>query len=154
MKLVINSPDLWRDQIPRPHVDGHKYHRGHVAIYGAPELTGATRLAAMACSRTGAGLVTVIARENADIYRITLPPDIMVRGEMPEKASVLLCGSGGVLPDQMTEALDLSDRVGRVFDADALQAEIILRGTEHPFKLPQMRCEYAPFVQLAETDLR
>ncbi len=74
-----NIPDLWKDKLPRLKPDGHKYDRGHAVIVGAPELTGATRLAAESCARIGAGLVTVIAPETSGpIYRSTLPAHIMV----------------------------------------------------------------------------
>lgn len=46
--------------------DTHKYDRGHAIIWSGPELhTGASRLAAMACARIGAGLTTIIGEEAA-----------------------------------------------------------------------------------------
>ena len=118
-----NSPDIWLDVFPRPAKDGHKYHRGHVGIYGAPELSGATRLAAMACNRIGAGLVTVVADNNADIYRNTLPPDIMVRSILPETVTVAMGGSGGIAEERLQQFHDHSGLRARVFDADALQLQ-------------------------------
>ena len=118
-----NSTDIWLDVFPRPAVDGHKYHRGHVGIFGAPELNGATRLAASACNRIGVGLVTVVADNNADIYRTTLPPDIMVRSTLPETVTVVLGGSGGVEGEMLNQLHNLSGLRARVFDADALQAQ-------------------------------
>jgi ADP-dependent NAD(P)H-hydrate dehydratase / NAD(P)H-hydrate epimerase len=47
-------------------LDTHKYARGHAVIWSGPELsTGAARLAAMACARSGAGLTTIIGEEAA-----------------------------------------------------------------------------------------
>lgn len=115
-----NAPQIWQKRLPRPAPDGHKYHRGYAAIFGAPLLTGATRLAATACSRIGAGLVTVVASENADIYRTCLPADIMVHDELPPKASVALSGSGGVAPAHSRSLLNNRELKARVFDADAL----------------------------------
>lgn len=112
---------------PRPAIDGHKYHRGHAVILGAPELTGATRLAAQACSRIGAGLVTVVAEESAEIYKVTLPPDIMVRPSIPEIVEVVLGGSGGVPQEAFTSLLESTELKARVFDADALQANTEFR---------------------------
>lgn len=127
MKLE-NSPDLWLTNFPRPKIDGHKYHRGHAAIFAAPELTGATRLAASACNRVGAGLVTVVASGKADIYRSTLPADIMVRENLPDKVNVVLAGSGGISARSLvtlTKSLHLLERC--VLDADLLQTEILAK---------------------------
>lgn len=55
-----NLPDLWGGHFPVPRPEGHKYTRGHlVAVSGPVQATGATRLAARAALRAGAGLVTV-----------------------------------------------------------------------------------------------
>jgi hydroxyethylthiazole kinase-like uncharacterized protein yjeF len=119
----INAPKLWLETFPKPTVDGHKYQRGHALIFASPELTGATRLAASACSRIGAGLVTVISPQNAGIYRSTLPADIMVREELPPKSSritAVLGGSGGVLVEHRDALLDNIFETPRVFDADAI----------------------------------
>jgi ADP-dependent NAD(P)H-hydrate dehydratase / NAD(P)H-hydrate epimerase len=94
-----NSPKLWKSLFPRPSVEGHKYDRGVAAIYGAPALTGATRLAASACARIGAGLVNVVsAAERADVYRASLPAHILVRDLEWDDAriSARLYGCGGL----------------------------------------------------------
>ncbi|MDF2619520.1 MAG: carbohydrate kinase, YjeF related protein [Xanthobacteraceae bacterium] len=55
-----NVPAVWEGCFPVPRIDGHKYTRGHlVAVSGPAQATGATRLAARAALRAGAGLVTV-----------------------------------------------------------------------------------------------
>lgn len=55
-----NVPSLWERHFPVPSIEGHKYTRGHlVAVSGPAQATGATRLAARAALRAGAGLVTV-----------------------------------------------------------------------------------------------
>lgn len=101
--MILNHPDLWMPLLPQPLADGHKYNRGHAVIWGAPELTGATRLAAESCARMGAGLVTVIGGNKADIYRATLPSHILVRNDFAlpwDKVTSVLLGSGG-LPAQI-----------------------------------------------------
>src|SRR5690606_20172548 len=60
-----NGPGLWLQRYPWPAPDGHKYQRGHALIVGGRLMTGAARLAAMACSRAGAGLVTIAAPASA-----------------------------------------------------------------------------------------
>jgi len=113
-----NTPDLWLQDFPKPELDGHKYDRGHALIYGAPELTGATRLVAGSCARIGAGMVSVISPEKGDIYRASLPAHILVRDKMPEdlgKITACLLGPGG-LPGDYDAALD----VPYVLDAEAI----------------------------------
>lgn len=54
-----NIPSLWRDLLPVPKAEGHKFTRGHLLVAGGSELTGAARLAARAGRRAGAGLATL-----------------------------------------------------------------------------------------------
>ena len=78
----INDPVLWKHLLPILKADGHKYDRGVAVIYGSPSMTGATRLAAEACARIGAGLVKVIAPQGTGaIYRAALPAHIVVEDE-------------------------------------------------------------------------
>ena len=118
-----NQPAFWLDLFPRPAVEGHKYDRGHVLIFGAPELTGATRLAASACSRIGAGLITVLATEKADVYRAILPADIMVKeakAKNIKNVSAILGGTGGINEENQKVLLRNIYGVARVLDADSL----------------------------------
>ncbi len=73
-----NGPALWRDDLPLPRQDGHKYHRGHAVILGGPRMTGAARLAAQAARRAGAGLVTIAAPESAWPIYAAGPPGLLV----------------------------------------------------------------------------
>ena len=119
----INRPEIWLDCLPRPALNGHKYNRGQALIYGAPSLTGATRLAASGCSRIGAGLVTVRAHRNGDIYRMSLGPDLMVvDGQVKDsqKINVVLGGSGGIYDQHHRLLLENKYQCPRVFDADAI----------------------------------
>ncbi len=114
-----NNPELWQNQIPIKTRDSHKYKHGHALIYGAPKLTGATRMAATACARMGAGLVTVIAnKETSNIYKTSLPPHIIVRDDInwtDSKVSAKLYGSGG-----LTVNPDFHSKLPTVLDAEAL----------------------------------
>jgi len=61
-----NAPALWREHIPEPAVDAHKYRRGHVAVFsGGPSSTGAARLSALGAARDGAGAVIVLSPGSA-----------------------------------------------------------------------------------------
>ena len=121
---IENRPDLWRDRLPRPAADGHKYDRGHAVVLAAPDFTGATRLAAEAASRIGAGLVGVLAATRADVYRAALPPDIMVHDgpfEDINRPNVALAGPGGLSAGHRTLVEDPPTALScMVCDADAL----------------------------------
>lgn len=64
--IYANAPALWRARFPQVDVGGHKYRRGHaVVVSGGIGMSGASRLAARAALRIGAGLVTVAAPPEA-----------------------------------------------------------------------------------------
>lgn len=121
MNPVENTPDLWRALLPVKKEDGHKYNAGHAVIYAAPELTGASRLAATACARIGTGLVTLLAPEDvANVYRAALPAAIVVRCGLrwyADNVSARLYGPGG-----MSVVPDLASDLPTILDADALHA--------------------------------
>ncbi|WP_454684700.1 NAD(P)H-hydrate dehydratase [Ancylobacter moscoviensis] len=75
-----NVPEFWAGHFPVPRPQGHKYSRGHlVAVSGPARATGATRLAARAALRAGAGLVTVACPEAAMVIHATNLSAVMVR---------------------------------------------------------------------------
>ncbi|MEL7541888.1 MAG: NAD(P)H-hydrate dehydratase, partial [Pseudomonadota bacterium] len=124
MDVISNSPVLWSSALPRPAPDAHKYNRGHAVILGADLYTGATRLAAEACSRIGAGLVTVLSDEQSDIYRATLPADIMVKADAIEdinRPTTLLAGPGGCSDIQARQLIGADPGLSIILDADAIR---------------------------------
>lgn len=121
---IRNTTDLWRNNLPDPSPEGHKYDRGHTAILGASEFTGATRLAAEACSRIGSGLVSVLSEAQAQVYRTALPADIMVteRGlDALNRVNTILAGPGGCTDEQANVVIDSDPSVSLVVDADAIR---------------------------------
>ena len=122
--ISLNTPELWQAALPRPARDGHKYDRGHAVILGSETYTGATRLAAEACSRIGSGVVSVLSTAQANLYRTTLPADIIVADRtLPElhRPSLLLAGPGGVSDDQAEIVRRAPSEIRLVLDAEAIR---------------------------------
>lgn len=72
--MTDNTPELWRDALPRLKLNGSKYDRGHAVVFGGPvQSTGAARMAARAALRIGAGLVSVACSPaSLTVYATTL----------------------------------------------------------------------------------
>jgi NAD(P)H-hydrate epimerase len=67
------------DKLPQWHGNINKYSRGHALLYGGFPMTGASRMAARAAARSGAGLTTIAVPEHAlAIYAAALT-SIMVQ---------------------------------------------------------------------------
>jgi len=127
-----NDPELWINLLPRPRPEQHKYDRGHVLIYGGPEMTGATRMAARAVQRIGAGMVTLAApRRVKQLYAVALESVLVKQAEdstewrellSDKKKNAILIGPGaGVSEEKKQFVLEaLSSRKACVLDADAL----------------------------------
>jgi ADP-dependent NAD(P)H-hydrate dehydratase / NAD(P)H-hydrate epimerase len=63
-RTFANGPALWT--LPTLAAETHKYRRGHCVVFSGPALTtGATRMAATAALRAGAGLVTLVGDREA-----------------------------------------------------------------------------------------
>lgn len=130
--LAVNHPDLWLSSLPHPRWDSHKYSRGHALVLGGAVMTGASRLAARAAQRSGAGYVTLAAPDDAKtVYRVALESipvasfrDTAGFREMLEDkrlAAVLLGPGAGVTPALREKAISaLARGVPTVLDADAL----------------------------------
>ena len=75
-----NTPALWRADVPAPAPDAHKYSRGSVLVLSGGALrTGASRLAAMAALKGGAGAVTLIGEADALKVHAAHVTEIMLR---------------------------------------------------------------------------
>jgi ADP-dependent NAD(P)H-hydrate dehydratase / NAD(P)H-hydrate epimerase len=128
-----NNPALWPGSPRSPSTRDHKYSRGHVLIIGGA-MTGATRLAAMAAQRMGAGLVTlVVPATTALVHRLALPSAIVVEADsvaeivaQAGRATVdaIIIGPGGGATAHMRTVVQAVLALGRptVVDADALSA--------------------------------
>lgn len=78
--IFKNNPKLWLGQFPQRQNSGHKYNSGHaVVVSGDLTHTGASRLAAIAALRIGAGLVSVSSPENAFIAHAAHLTSVMIR---------------------------------------------------------------------------
>ncbi len=129
---VENAPDWWLENLPRPHLESHKYTRGHALVAGGAVMTGAGRLAARAAARIGAGLVTVAAPEAVfQVYATALTgvivQPIAALGNFRElladhrRNAALIgpgAGVGGETRDKALAILAAGKRT--VLDADAL----------------------------------
>jgi NAD(P)H-hydrate epimerase len=83
-----NRPANWVARYPRPHLDAHKYMRGHAIVVSGPaESTGAARLGARAALRVGAGLVTLVGSAAATAINATHATAVMVRA-LPSDAAL------------------------------------------------------------------
>jgi ADP-dependent NAD(P)H-hydrate dehydratase / NAD(P)H-hydrate epimerase len=129
--LFENTPDLWLDRYPWPDVAAYKYTRGRlIVVSGEAWSTGASRLAARAALRAGAGLVTMLSPPEALIVNATHLEAVMLRpfeteAELEIAASnveAAVIGPGaGVTEMTLSNVLALA-RTGAalVIDADAL----------------------------------
>lgn len=131
MTVQDNSPDLWRDALPRLKPDGSKYDRGHAIVLGGPvQSTGAARLAARAALRIGAGLVSVACDETAlPVYAAAFQA-VMTKVAADETAFARLLGDMRITAVLLGPAAGVTDRTRSfvlaalakpcVLDADAL----------------------------------
>ncbi len=130
----INHPSLWQHLLPRPDATSNKYTRGSALIVGGYPITGAARLAALACARTGAGITAIASPQIAlPIYASSML-SVMVKpfdsdkdfhaliGD--ERINAYLIGPGaGAMRETMAHSLAILDRNKPcVLDADAIKS--------------------------------
>ncbi len=64
--IYLNRAVNWRNSMPFPESDSHKYDRGHAVVVSGDMIhTGASRLAAVAALRVGAGLLSISSPQDA-----------------------------------------------------------------------------------------
>jgi NAD(P)H-hydrate epimerase len=165
---VDNDPSLWRESLPTIGPQTNKYSRGLAVVVGGHPMTGAARLAARACARSGAG-ATVIACAPAALesYLVSVE-SIMVRSvDGPSalsallgdpRTSAVLIGPGagvGVVTRELVAAV-LGSELPAVLDADALTS--FEDNPEELFALVHARCVLTPhageFARLFPTESR
>jgi len=134
-RLRENAPVSWREAMPWPALDTHKYRRGHALVMSGPaHRTGAARLAAAGALRIGAGLVTVASGAEAvpinaaHLTAVMVEPvdgaEDLLRLVKTRKVSAAVIGPGaGATRATATATLALlTSCPAAVLDADALTA--------------------------------
>ncbi|WP_240796887.1 NAD(P)H-hydrate dehydratase [Terasakiella sp. SH-1] len=124
-KCEINHP---QEFFPWPDIEGHKYHRGHGVIVGGPQMTGATRLAAICARRVGAGLLTINAHGSAYmVYRQGEAGNIVSNASLDKllsdpRKNAYLIGPGLGIGDRRKSMVHmlLQSKRHLILDADAL----------------------------------
>jgi len=144
-----NDPAMWRRCLRKPSPNDHKYSRGHAVIVGGAIMTGAARLAARAAQRTGAGIVTLAAPQDAQtVYKVTLESvvihpyrDTAGLRELVEnpRNDAFLIGPGAGLAGQLRDRVVALLKQGKptLIDADAISVfengpELLLNAVQGP----------------------
>ncbi|MDE1152541.1 MAG: NAD(P)H-hydrate dehydratase [Micavibrio sp.] len=127
-----NGASLWLQDFPWPKPDSNKYTRGEVLILGGEVMTGASRMAAFAASRAGAGMVTLAAPSSVwNVYASSLLNVVVHRFDGSAEFIALLTdirrnaiaiGPGAGVDASTRECVlaALATRRAVVLDADAL----------------------------------
>jgi len=135
-EIIKNSPEIWSHIDLTPAIDGHKYDRGHVAILGGCDLTGAACMAADAAMHIGAGLCSIMSQSKSlSVYKSFKPyimveeidglSDFLAHIKSKKRNSIVIGpGAGGVddgsLCDVVINSLKLNKPI--LLDADVFSA--------------------------------
>ena len=105
----------------------HKGSYGHAAVF-CGDKEGAAVITAMAATRFGAGLTTVVSHET-----VALPPYLMRAGEVPANASALAIGMGlgHYMGSDFLRKSVVESRLPVVLDADSFYHEELLEILQH-----------------------
>ena len=109
--MIENHPKHWKDKLPRPDAEAHKYSRGQAVILAAPDMFGATVLAATACARMGAGIVRVVVADDTAkaFYQTLMPSHIIVMTDFDvvyhKHTRAVLAGPGLNQGDELLDKL-------------------------------------------------
>lgn len=106
----------------------HNSHKGSygdvVIVGGAQGMTGAAQLAASAALHAGAGRVYVVLLDTADVHKIPVQPEFMMRDlsdiDLRLMTVVAGCGGGDAITPYLATLLTAAGKL--VLDADALNA--------------------------------
>ena len=131
VQLFENTPALWGRRMPWPKVSAHKHSRGRlIVVSGDMWSTGASRLAARAGLRIGAGLVTLLSPPDALLVNAAQLAAVMVRPfdtdveleDAAEDADAAVIGPAAGINEATVANLLALGRTGAamVVDADAL----------------------------------
>jgi ADP-dependent NAD(P)H-hydrate dehydratase / NAD(P)H-hydrate epimerase len=99
-QTFVNAPALWSSLLPRPDAHSHKYTRGSAVIHGSWPMTGASKLAALACARAGSGLTTLcvpdmaLAAYAASMLSVIVTPEPFAKRIADPRVTALLIGPG------------------------------------------------------------
>ncbi len=149
-----NAPTQWLGNLPQPQFSANKYTRGHALLVGGYPMTGASRMAARAAARVGAGLTTIAVPEPALAVYAAALTSIMVHplGSDRDLAALLadrrytacLIGPGAGVNDSTRErALQmLASGKAVLLDADAITA--FATHPEHLFAAIRGPCVITP----------
>jgi NAD(P)H-hydrate epimerase len=122
-RLFHDTPALWWRHYPKPAAAGHKYSRGHLLVVSGPMPTlGASRLAARAGLRGGAGLVTLASPEDGLAAHAAQLTAVMLKpfAGPPDLAAILA--------DARKNAVVLGPGLGHHDDTPALVAAALAPG--------------------------
>jgi len=155
-----NDPGLWLDVYPWPQPESYKYKRGEVLVLGGEEITGASRMTALAASRAGAGMVTLAAPAPVwSLYATSLINAIVRRFDgavgwqsllADKRRNVIAIGPGagvGASTRKYVQAT-LATKRASVLDADALTSfaeapEDLFRAIDGPCVMTPHEGEFA-----------
>lgn len=134
MPSEMNTPDLWQAHLPTERREQNKYSRGHVLVVAGQDMVGASKLAAMAARRMGAGMVTVMGPEEHRGFFLDGAPGLLFTPLKTSEALKAFCGERKVAAIVVGQGLGKSDKSRKtvlaalacglptVLDADGLTA--------------------------------